>query len=123
MIGAAAGYAGKCAMFRRWIESGHIDKWISEGFPANLPVDAQLNQFGAIVATAEGRVICIDWQGYPVEMDAPFYVEGSAEEILWGAMAAGASAREAVEIAIRYERGCGGEVQVERLLTTYTPPM
>lgn len=128
-IGAAAGKAGKTAEFRRWVESGRIDEWIAsgcwinageiaygpDGFADKLPIDEELNSFGAIIVTVENRVICLDYRGYRVELDALFYVEGSAEQILMGAMAAGASAEEAVEIAIRYDVGCGGKIQVERV--------
>lgn len=66
---------------------------------------------------ANGRVTCIDWQGNAVTgLDAPFYVEGGAGAILIGTMAAGATPEEAVGIAIQYDMGCGGPVQVERLL-------
>jgi hypothetical protein len=42
-------------------------------------------------------------------------VEGAHDEFLLGALAAGASAAEAVRLAIIYCRRAGGEVQVERL--------
>jgi hypothetical protein len=114
-IAGAAGYAGMCSEFRRWVQTGRIDEWIEGGFPEPLPIKAERNGFGAIVVTAAGRVICVDYEGRAIEIDAPFYVEGSAEEILLGAMAAGAGAEDAVRIAIQYDRGCGGPVQVERL--------
>ena len=43
--------------------------------------------------------------------DAPWYVLGAHDELLFGALAAGASAIEAVEIAIKYGDCAGGIVQ------------
>lgn len=114
-LGAACGLAGTAQMFRRWVETGRIDEWIEAGFPDSLPVNSERNQFGALIVTAQARVICVDWQGMAVEIDAPFYAEGGAEVFLIGAMAAGASAEEAVAIAIKYDTGCGGAIQVERI--------
>lgn len=113
-LGASAGLAGTAQMFWNWIENGRIDEWIEAGFSDPLPVNAERNQFGAIIVTATARVICVDWQGKAIEIDAPFYAEGGAEIFLIGAMAAGASAEEAVRLAIKYDVGCGGEVQVEQ---------
>lgn len=47
-----------------------------------------------------------------VEVDAHFYAEGSGMNVAIGAMAAGASAEEAAEIACEYVTTCGGEVHV-----------
>jgi hypothetical protein len=121
-IGAAAGEAGMAYQFRRWLRDGRIDKWIEGGFPEALPTAAERDRFGAIIVTAVGRVICVDYRGNAVEFDAPFYTEGSAGVLLVGAMAAGASAEEAVRIAIRHDAWCGGDVQVERLEQTGVLP-
>lgn len=116
-LGAAAGFAGECARLRRWVEDGEVDDWIAERLARNInaPFGDEPERFGAIIATAAGRVICLDHRGRAIEHDAPFHVEGSAEAILLGAMAAGASAEQAVRIAIEYDVGCGGPVQVERI--------
>ena len=46
------------------------------------------------------------------EYSADFYAEGSGAEMAVGAMAAGATAEEAVRIACQYSTTCGGEVHV-----------
>lgn len=103
-IGAASGLAGTCASFRRLIESGFVDDWLAElrnqvRLPsAPFPIKAERNEFGAIIVENDGTVTLIDWQGLPIGLDAPFHVEGSAEEILLGAMAAGASAKGSVSV-------------------------
>lgn len=114
-IAAAAGEASMCYEFRRWVKSGRVDEWIDGDFAEPLPVKAELDRFGAIVVTTARRVVCVDYRGQAVEFEAPFYAEGSAGILLVGAMAAGASAAEAVRIAIRHDAWCGGDAQVERL--------
>ena len=114
-IAAAAGQAGTAAQFRRMVKDGGIDNWIASNFSQRLPIEADHNGFGAIIVTAAGRVICVDYRGWAVEFDAPFYTEGSAGVLLTGAMAAGATAEEAVRIAIKHDAWCGGDVQTERV--------
>lgn len=47
--------------------------------------------------------------------EAPYYAGGAAADFLYGAMAAGASAEEAVRLAIEHCAFAAGTVQVERL--------
>lgn len=129
-LGAASGHCGMCERFLRWITSGQVDEWLSESHDSSPPPDLKCDRggFGAIIVqpTADQggeRVICIDYQGNPIHnIKAPFYVEGSAESILIGALAHGASAEEAVRIAIQYDTGCGGDVQVESLYPRQSLP-
>lgn len=51
-----------------------------------------------------------DW----LEYDAPFHAIGSGAEVALGAMAAGASAKEAVKIAIQLCVECGGRAEVAK---------
>jgi hypothetical protein len=106
-LAAASGRATLCEGFLRLFREGKIDEdW--------RPVVIGDAQFGAVVVEPDGSIWQLDETGrHPVR--ASFYTEGSAGPILSGAMAAGASAEEAVEIAIRYDAHCGGEIQVERL--------
>ena len=48
-------------------------------------------------------------------LEDEFFAIGSGSEIAMGAMAHGASAEEAIEIAIRLNPGTGGPIRVERL--------
>ena len=72
--------------------------------------------FGALIVRPCGRVERLEDEMliYPA-CPADFYTMGSHGELLFGAMAAGASAPEAVRIAIRFGQYAGGDVQVERL--------
>lgn len=66
---------------------------------------------GVLVHWPAGTVYRIDGSDlavYPVYM--PFYCIGAHHEMVWGALAAGASAVEAVEIAVKYGQYAGGAV-------------
>ncbi len=115
-IAAAAGQMGVAALFRRMVETGRIDDWLADGAGSALPVKSEGYSFGAIIVQRDGTVTCIDSDGNAVpNLAAVFYVEGSAAEILIGAMAARADPVTAVEIAIHYDLSSGGPVQVEAL--------
>lgn len=45
----------------------------------------------------------------------PFYAVGSGSKYAMGAMDQGASAEQAVKIAIKYDSSCGGSIQVYKL--------
>lgn len=49
--------------------------------------------------------------GYALEIDEPFFSIGSGSSVALGAMYAGASAPGSVLAAIKFQNGCGGEVQ------------
>lgn len=107
--GALAGAAGLemvCAEFMRRFADG-----ADEGFSPELKDESD---FSAVVVTPDRRIWQVNCRGR-FQISAPFYVEGSAYQLMIGAMAAGASAEEAVEIAIKYDTRCGGPIQVERL--------
>jgi hypothetical protein len=116
--GALAGAAGDtvlCDEFRRLFAASTTDiDW--QDWRPTIVGNAR---FGAIVVLPNGEIRQLDESGWhPV--NAPFYTEGSGSTLMIGAMAAGASAEEAVAIAIRYDAHCGGDVQVERLATQAT---
>lgn len=69
----------------------------------------------ALYVNPKGEVFSVGNKGYPFKVDAPFYAEGAGAEIALGAMAAGASAEEAVEIAIKYSIWCTGPVKTIKL--------
>jgi hypothetical protein len=68
-----------------------------------------------LVVYPTGRVFY--WDGSPtfVEMHGPFFAAGSGQDFALGAMAAGADARRAVEIAIQFDTQSGGRVDIRRL--------
>jgi hypothetical protein len=108
--GSLAGAAGNTTLCHEFLEL-----W-REGINAGgwRPTIVGEARFSAIVVMPDGLVWEWDETGRSLSR-APFHADGSAHPMLIGAMAAGASAEEAVEIAIRYSAHCGGEIQVERL--------
>lgn len=114
-IAAACGSAGMCSRFVWWVEDGTIDRFL-DGNEGSLAIEKGDNGFSAIIVTDKGKVILLDQTGFPIwPHGALFYADGSAENFLLGAMAAGASAEEAVKRAIEFDIYSGGPVQVEEL--------
>lgn len=76
---------------------------------------ASKGSYAALIVEADGSVHRATKRGLARMSPAPFYAEGCAYQLLTGAMAAGATAEEAVEIACRWDTRCGGTVHVETL--------
>jgi ATP-dependent HslUV protease subunit HslV len=94
-----SGDALRCAEFLRWFATGCIgepegDEW----------------EIYAIVARPDGSVGIIEDCCSPFPVEGPFFAAGSGADYAIGAMAAGASAEEAVRIAISHCITCGGPV-------------
>jgi hypothetical protein len=90
---------GRCSdseMFRHWLRNG--------ADPENKP--ARIEDFHAMEVDHTGRLMLWDERLHPYSPGVvPFYAVGCGYEIAVGAMAAGASAREAVEICCKYNPG------------------
>lgn len=110
-LGAAAGYASVCEQFKKWLENA--------GFEAGDPFDPQNEKdsdFAAIIAVDARHVYAMDHKGrIHLRPRHAFHTEGGCEDFLAGAMAAGASAEEAVKLAVKYHGNASGGVQVEKL--------
>lgn len=104
-LGAASGDSTNCYLFEKWMDACREFQLSTKG-----------ESFGAILVSPDREVFLIDHHDImrPAET-APFYADGCASDILIGAMAAGATAEEAVAIAIQWDNKCGGPIQVERL--------
>lgn len=90
-----------------------VMKWLSGGQEGDAPKVKE--GFSAIWARTSG-VMKIEDDVRPFDMpDAAFFADGASMDFLLGALAAGASAEEAVRLAIRFTDGAAGDVQVERL--------
>lgn len=66
----------------------------------------------------EGKVTFYGTRLYPTTMDAPYFAIGSGSPYALGAMANGATAKQAVEAAIKHDLFSGGHIRhlsVERL--------
>lgn len=96
----ASGNQALCEKFRVWVVSG------MEG---DSPFEGADDGNGLIVSKA--GVVCFSTSGsWPVS--EPFYTLGSGYQIALGALAMGASAKEAVEVAARFDTMTGGKITV-----------
>lgn len=73
------------------------------------------HNFSAIRIQPDGTIWQCNWQLNWFQHHSQFVAMGANTDFLWGAMFAGASAEQAVRLAIEHTDGAGGEVQVERL--------
>lgn len=98
-LGGSAGRLEDAALFRSWVErdcKGDAPSF-SEGFDS-------------LLILPDGRLCYVGEKGCIVPFMAEFAAIGSGEQFAMGAMAAGASAEDAVRIAIQLDTGSGGEV-------------
>ena len=94
-----------------------VKRWLAGkmfGDKPPMPDDDAETGFGAIWLRRDG-IWLIHNRAEPYLLDADFAAEGAHAEFCYGAMADGASAEEAVELAIKYGAFARGPVQVERL--------
>lgn len=89
--------------------------WLNGGMVRPGPV--QECEFGALLLAPDG-IWRVDYRFNLYRSVGDFAVEGAHDEFLMGALAAGASAAEAVRLAIMYGRRAGGDVQTETLAAT-----
>ena len=124
LIAGASGEHGAAKRFERWL----CDQRFDGGFPAPIASSCgsefdpktEPGCFSAIVVhpSTGGHAAStwlVDHRGTFFPIEADFICEGSGREIAMGACAMGAGPVEAVLIAIQYDTGCGGEVQVLNL--------
>jgi len=98
LIGCA-GEIQECLAFLEWYKSEGLPKpTLKEGFSAYVVSDKKLYKYESML--------------YPYLMDMPFWAAGCGADYAIGAMAAGKSAKEAVEIACKFDNQCGLGVDV-----------
>lgn len=88
-------------------------EWIQEGAEGTAPT-VRAETLGILVRPS-GDFCLVCPSGEIVEYDAPFFALGAPETFLSGAMAAGATAEQAVRLAIQHTDGAAGDVQVESI--------
>lgn len=113
LVGCAGG-PRYCAWFAEWLGQ-HVSvrpmEWDRSAEPA-LPDEG----FAAIWIKADGTRLRFNGSSLPFEDAGDFSACGGAGvPIAIGALAVGATAHEAVTIAIRLSSAAGGDVQVERI--------
>jgi ATP-dependent HslUV protease subunit HslV len=106
-----AGCAGDLRSFVAWALGGCEGHWECRD---------KENGFSALVVAANGEVAIYDAEGREYVVQAEFYARGAGAELAIGAMAMGARADQAVEVACRFSVWCEGPVQTERLGSEFT---
>lgn len=102
---ACAGSSAEIVRFADWM--------LSTG---DLPTDFERDdQFNAIWVKPDRTLWHCNHRISFYQVVAPFFVIGAPSVFMLGAMYAGATAEEAVCLAILHTDGAGGEVQVERV--------
>lgn len=99
-IVAAAGSRPLCLKFR---------DWVAGGMKGECPFEGK-DEGNGLIVTAEHVVCWGEFGPWPVR--SPFYALGSGYQIAMGAMALGADPRRAVAVAIDFDTGSGGQIQV-----------
>lgn len=88
--------------------------WIEAGKVGACPIES--DKFAGLILNRDGVVLWVDHKGREIETPAPCAI-GSGQDYALGAMEAGASPAEAVEIACRRDVYSGGEI-----ITPAPPP-
>jgi ATP-dependent protease HslVU (ClpYQ) peptidase subunit len=105
--GSLMGHAGT----RR--QADLLKRWIEDGSNGNVP--APVDDVTALVVFPDGTMTVYDGKSERTVEGAPFYAIGSGADAALGALFAGATAKEAVEIASLVDPWTGDEVRVETL--------
>lgn len=98
-VAAIAGTFGCFGPLIEWLESGRD--------PATWPTCQRTEDFGVIVVASTDGLEMFEREPWPIRFDEPFAAFGNGREAAMGAMAMGADAVKAVEIASRFVLGCG----------------
>lgn len=106
---ACAGHAEKCAKFEEWVKGPHFYSTILD-----LKSVSDDDDFEALVVPdgPPGAAWLYETGCVPQLVRAPFFAIGSGAALAVGAMERGATAAEAVEVAIKWDVYCGGEIQI-----------
>lgn len=104
--GSLVGASGKAAACWDYIHRAQVES----DKPMQIGEDAS-----ALIIKPDGSVWCIEAGGPPFRIEGPFHATGPGAGVAIGAMAAGATAEEAVEIACRYDKASRAPVETLRL--------
>lgn len=89
-----------------------LERWVNKGCPeSEVPNELLENEsdFDCLILDAEGKVFCFA-KGYLLPVPGEYCAIGSGKSFALGAMAAGATAEEAVRASARHDKNTGGEV-------------
>jgi ATP-dependent HslUV protease subunit HslV len=103
VLAAGCGNGVRIRAFLDWVRGG------MKGAPPAMGDNSE-----AVILAPGHPVVYVGSDGLMTQEGCEFYALGSGSRIAYGALAAGASAEEAVRIAARYDTSTGGEVVVLR---------
>lgn len=83
--------------------------WIDDGMDTDAAV--KLDNLDGVLIKPDKTIWMVDETLFPYVIDAEFHSGGGGSAIALGAMAHGATAEEAVRIAMKYSLGTGGKLQ------------
>lgn len=107
---AASGDLAALASFKKWVEEKHCKGGVPE----------MSASYSALWIKPNGEVFIIELDA-AVQVEVPFIAGGSGSDIAMGAMAAGATAEQAVQIAAMFDTSTQLPVQVARLEDLVSP--
>lgn len=113
-LAGTAGTNGSGLVFLKWIQ----DQWAGAVDEFSRP-DLKDGEFTCLILTPDQRLLEYDQWLEPEEITMPFHAIGTGAPIALGAMYAGASAKEAVEIACKVSPHSAGPVVTGDLLGIY----
>lgn len=114
VIYAYTGISALHAPIIAWFEAGHDPKNVPQFHSSDAA-----HGWALLVIKKDGSVLTVgDEAPYPLECCAPFTL-GSGADYAMGALHAGATARQAVEIAVKLDIHTGGDIQVVSIAETF----
>jgi 20S proteasome alpha/beta subunit len=105
LVGGSGDLSAVRAMFG-WYENG--------ADPSNLP-DCQKDKdrwTPLLIITPDKKIFRCEQDGIPFEIEEPFFAIGSGREFAIAAMAMGGDSIKAVELASRFDTGCGDGIDI-----------
>lgn len=103
-----AGEAAMALMFLEWFAINHTPGRRRQARPPHWPTG---DRFEAVTVGADRVVTHWSDRLHPIVLSARFHAIGSGLQLAFGAMAAGATAAQAVKIAMQFDPFTAGEIE------------
>lgn len=102
-LAAGAGSISDINKFFKWAEVRDIDDIV------------KLDNLDGFLVSPEGETFCVETDFVPYKIKGNFFTGGSGANLAQGALAAGATIMDAMDVAFKYDVHTGGEIFVEKL--------
>jgi hypothetical protein len=97
-----------CAGAGNLVDLHKFFRWVDEGMQDDV---AKLDHLDGILVKSKDEIYQVDNELFPYVIEAPWYAGGAGDQLAIGAMAMGATAEEALKVAMKYSMGTGGKIQ------------